>query len=191
MFQLTGVYLSKIQLSTHLALEIAPKGAANFNVARNPNIIIYCSHLNNHFMVSGPSGSQETWLNTMCLEQNGCHFPDNIFKYIFLNEINKIPIWISLKFVPRSPVDNEPTLVQVMAWRRTGDKPLSESMMVRLPMNICVTRPQWVDIWRPLENGHNFADDFLTSIFLYENCCGFVESPLKFVRMGPFNNKTL
>ena len=38
-----------------------------------------------------------------------------------------------------------PALVQIMAWRRPGDKPLSESMMVRLPTHICVTRPPWVN----------------------------------------------
>ena len=32
-----------------------------------------------------------------------------------------------------------------MAWRRLGDKPLSESMMFTLLMHICVTRPQWVN----------------------------------------------
>ena len=32
-----------------------------------------------------------------------------------------------------------------MAWRRPGDKPLCEPMMVRLPTHICVARPQWVD----------------------------------------------
>ena len=31
-----------------------------------------------------------------------------------------------------------------MAWRRPGDKPLYEPMMVSLPTHICVTRPQWV-----------------------------------------------
>ena len=31
-----------------------------------------------------------------------------------------------------------------MAWRRPGDKPFSEPMMVSLPTHICVTRPQWV-----------------------------------------------
>ena len=31
-----------------------------------------------------------------------------------------------------------------MAWRRPGDKPLSEPMVVRLLTHICVTRPQWV-----------------------------------------------
>ena len=34
-----------------------------------------------------------------------------------------------------------------MAWRRPGDKPLSEPMMVSLPTHICVTRPQWVDLF--------------------------------------------
>ena len=32
-------------------------------------------------------------------------------------------------------------MVQIMAWRRTGDKPLSEPMMVTLPMHVFVTRP--------------------------------------------------
>ena len=31
-----------------------------------------------------------------------------------------------------------------MAWRRSGDKPLSEPMMDSLLTHICVTRPQWV-----------------------------------------------
>ena len=32
-----------------------------------------------------------------------------------------------------------------MAWRRPGDKPLSEPMMVSLLTHICVARPQWVN----------------------------------------------
>ena len=44
---------------------------------------------------------------------------DDIFKCIFLNESDRTPIQISLKFVPRSPKYNEPALVQVMAWRLT------------------------------------------------------------------------
>ena len=54
---------------------------------------------------------------------------DDIFKCIFLNENVSILIQISLKFVPECPIDNKSALVQVMAWRRTGDKPLSEPMM--------------------------------------------------------------
>ena len=43
-------------------------------------------------------------------------FADDIFNCIFLNENDRIPIQISLKYVPRSPTDNKPALVQVMAW---------------------------------------------------------------------------
>ena len=39
-------------------------------------------------------------------------------------------IEISLKCVPNGPIDNKSALVQIMAWCRTGDKPLSEPMMV-------------------------------------------------------------
>ena len=56
---------------------------------------------------------------------------DDIFKCIFQNENDRITIQISLKFVPISPIDNTPALVQVMAWRRTGDTPLSEPMLTR------------------------------------------------------------
>ena len=36
---------------------------------------------------------------------------DDIFKCIFLNENDRISIQISLKYVPRSPIDNKPALV--------------------------------------------------------------------------------
>ena len=55
----------------------------------------------------------------------------DIFKCIFLNENDRIPILISLKFVPRSPIENKPALVQVMAWRPIGAKPLPEPMMAQ------------------------------------------------------------
>ena len=87
--------------------------------------------------------------NTLRPRQNGRHVADDIFKCIFLNENVWIPIKISLKFVPKDLINNIPALVQIMAWRRPGDKPLSESMMVSLPTHICVTRPQWVSSsWR-------------------------------------------
>ena len=56
---------------------------------------------------------------------------DNVFKCIFLNENDKIPIQISLKLVSRSPIDNISALVLVMAWRRIGDKPLPEPMITQ------------------------------------------------------------
>ena len=60
----------------------------------------------------------------------------------FFNENVIISIKISLKFVPDGPINNIPALVQIMAWRRLGDKPLSEPMMVLLLTHMCVTRPQ-------------------------------------------------
>ena len=56
---------------------------------------------------------------------------EDIFKHIFLNKNIRIPIQVSLKFVPKSLIDNTPALIQVMAWRRTGDKPLPEAMMTQ------------------------------------------------------------
>ena len=82
--------------------------------------------------------------NTLRPRQNGRHFLDDTFKCIFLNENIYISINISLKFVPKVPINNIPTLVPIMAWRRPGNKPLPESMMVRLPTHIWVSQPQWV-----------------------------------------------
>ena len=87
-----------------------------------------------------------SWVNTLRPRQNGRHFADDTFKRIFLKENVRISIKISLKFVPENPIDNIPALFQIMAWRRPGDKPLFEPMMVRLPTHICVTRPQCVNI---------------------------------------------
>ena len=51
------------------------------------------------------------WVNTLRPRQNGCHFPDDIFKGIFLNENVLISIKISLKVVPKGPINNIPALV--------------------------------------------------------------------------------
>ena len=87
-----------------------------------------------------------TTLNTLRPRQDGRRFPDDIFKCIFLNENARISLKKSLKFVPRVGINNIPALVQIMAWRRPGGKPLSEPMMVSLPTHIWVTRSQWVKI---------------------------------------------
>ena len=56
----------------------------------------------------------------------------------------QIAIKISLKFVPRGPINNIPALVQIMAWRWPGDKPLSEPTIIKLLTHICIPQPQWV-----------------------------------------------
>ena len=85
-------------------------------------------------------------IKTSRLRQNGCHFADNAFKCILFNE----NIWISniicLKFGPQGVIDNIPALVQIMAWCRPGNKPLSEPMIISLLMHLCVTWSQWVNV---------------------------------------------
>ena len=93
--------------------------------------------------------------NTLRPKQYGRHFADDIFKCIFLNENAWILLGISLKFVSKVQINNIPALVQIMAWRRPGDKPLSEPMVVSLLTHICVTRPQWVNLrWRKVKHVH-------------------------------------
>ena len=70
-------------------------------------------------------------INSLRPREDVRHFPDGIFKCILFNENVWILIKISLKFVPKGPINNIPTLVQIMTWRRTGDKPLSEPMMTQ------------------------------------------------------------
>ena len=69
-------------------------------------------------------------INTSRPRQIGRHFPDNIFKCISWMKIYTFRLrfqWI--KFVPQGPINNIPGLVQIMAWRLTGDKPLSETIL--------------------------------------------------------------
>ena len=56
---------------------------------------------------------------------------DDMFNCISLIENDWILIQISLNHVPRSPIDNKSALVRVMAWRRSGDKPLPGPMMTQ------------------------------------------------------------
>ena len=125
-------------------------------------------------------------INTFRPRQNGCHFADDTFKRIFLWENVRISIEISLNFVLKSPIDNIPTLFQIMAWRRTGDKPLSEAMTVSLLTHICVARPQWVN-WltqRFRQNSWYFEDSSLKSIFLKEIWYILLQISLDFVSNG-------
>ena len=114
--------------------------------------------------------------NSLGPRQNGHHFPDDTFKCILLYENVRIAIEISLKFVSKGPINNCPSLVQMMAWRRPGDKPLSEPMMVKLLTNICFTRPQWVNHWglvTPYEDidlGHGLWLDLTVPSHYLDHC---------------------
>ena len=59
-------------------------------------------------------------------------FANDIYRRIFMNEKFCILNPISLMFVHKGLINNKSALVQAMAWRRAGDKPLPELMLTRL-----------------------------------------------------------
>ena len=94
---------------------------------------------------------QRISVNTLRPRQYGRFFADNVLKCIFLNENVWISLKIPLKFISKGPINNIPALVHIMAWRRPGDKPISEPMLVFVLTHICVTGPQWVNHFHIIE----------------------------------------
>ena len=94
-------------------------------------VIFICTHISYPIIHWG----QDKWTP---FRRRHCqmHFLENVW----------IRIEISLKFVPKGPINNALAMVQIMAWRRPGDKPLCEPMVVvTLPTHICIVRLQWVN----------------------------------------------
>ena len=90
-----------------------------------------------------------TWnfntINTLRPRRNGQHFADDLCKHNILQ-------WKCLDFnynvlncVLKDKINNILALVQVMTWRRSGDEPLFELMMVSLLSLISVAQPQWIN----------------------------------------------
>ena len=91
----------------------------------------YTSNLKTYFSIDTSTmkgGTTATMLTHLPLDKMAAILTDDNYRCILLNENDRIPIRLSLKFLPRGPLDNKPALVQVMAWHRTGDKPLHELM---------------------------------------------------------------
>ena len=112
----------------------------------------WCCQLTSHYLsqcwprsVLSYGIMRPQWVNTLGPRQHFSHFADDVFKWIFVNENVWILLQISLKFVLKVRIDNIPALVQIMAWPRPGDKPLSELMVVSLLTHMCVTWPQWIN----------------------------------------------
>ena len=106
------------------------------------NLNMRCIDINRLTQCHDQEHMNNSHFNTLRPRQDGRHFADDIFTFIFFNENCCILNKFSLKYVRKGPIDNNPALVLIMAWRRSGDKPLSEPMMMSLPTRICVTRPQ-------------------------------------------------
>ena len=77
-------------------------------------------------------------------KQNGRYFAVDIFNLMSLNENWCISMQIPLKFF-KVPIGNMPTLIQIMVWCRSGDKPLSDKWWLSIPTHTCITGIQWVN----------------------------------------------
>ena len=64
---------------------------------------------------------------------------------LVMNEMFCNLIRISVDFDSEGLIENKSASVHVMAWHRTGGKPLSEPTIVSLLTHIYTTRPQWID----------------------------------------------
>ena len=127
------------------------------------------------------------WFWRQCIE---IHFL--IWKSLYL-------YWISQKFIPMDPVDDKSSLVQVVAWHQTGDKPLPEPMMTQfidVHASTCLNDLIGIlNTLRPRQNGRHFTDKHQMH-FLEWKCLNFhwyfteiysLESNWQDISTGPDN----
>ena len=111
------------------------------NFIGNAQVIYHWYEFENYYFKMISASPKGQWVKTFRPKQNGRHFQFRV-QTTFWREFScmKTP-W--LKFVPYGPINNKPSLVQITAWRRTRDKPLSEPMMVLIevsePMMVLVS----------------------------------------------------
>ena len=81
-------------------------------------VMAWCRQATSHYLSQcwprsmSPNGvTRPQWVNSNPPGQNGCHLGRRHFKCIFVNENSSILIKISLNFVSKGPIDNNPALV--------------------------------------------------------------------------------
>ena len=95
------------------------KVACNAYIEKQSDCLLAIHHLVAIGLSSGNEYMRKRWLvclwkplNNLPLDtQNGCHYADDTFRCISLNEKICILITISLRFIPKGPIDNKPALV--------------------------------------------------------------------------------
>ena len=99
-------------------------------------------------MVNSLVPDDAIWCHRTWLTHWGRYKMEAISQTTFSNTFSWMKMYefqLKFQFIPKGTINNISAVVQIMAWRRPGDKTLSEPMMVRLPTHICVTQPQWVN----------------------------------------------
>ena len=140
------------------------------------SLLGYCKCVQHYWIQWNYRLTRACWrrhINSSRPGQNGRHLADDIFKCICLNKNVRIPIQISLKFVPMRPIDDKPALVLVMAWRWSGNKQLPKPMLTQFintymwhyggvdELNKCTSQ---VGRWNTDKSSYGLSADFC-----YEN----------------------
>ena len=96
-------------------------------------------------------------ISTLNLTQKGRHFGDDISN-LYAGKII-CQVWSKCHFVPMRPIDDNPTLIQIMTRYRTGGKSLFESVMDKFIVAfICVSQIGWVNVSVELHVQFLFVD---------------------------------
>ena len=96
-------------------------------------------------LMSFTMANKFTSVNSSPPGQNSPHFPDDISRCLFGEWKILYFIKISLKFVPKGPIDNKPALVQIMDRPWIGTRPFSEPTLTDSLTHVCGTRGRWVN----------------------------------------------
>ena len=123
-----GINPSSEPMLIHWKMDAWEPISVKFN--QNTIIVIHVN-LKLSYVEYRPFVSLPQYVNSWRPRQNDRHFADDIFKCIIWHGNTWILIKVSLKFVPKGPINNIPAFVQIMARRRPGDKPLYDSMMAQ------------------------------------------------------------
>ena len=117
----------KLHIHDHAKFEAIPAICSQDNGWKPP----ICSVQGHQQAQEWPNLDPNTWFTHLPLYKMAAILADDNFKCIFSTENDRILIHIALKFVPRSPIDNKPAMVEVMAWHQRGNKPIPEPMLTQ------------------------------------------------------------
>ena len=133
-------FVMKLELKFQI---YSPKRVNNFNKSHLLLLTPQCVNMLHKNRACVFVSTAHLLFDTSRPRQNRRHFPET-FSNAFLNENVWILLNISLKFVPMLRINNIPASFHIMGQRRSGDTPVSKSMMAISPTHICVNRSQWV-----------------------------------------------
>ena len=100
--QMTRIYVSK--LSHHSGCSAVEEKSVKSRTRERHKISMLGLGKMKFEEIQERSGN-EVKVNSSLPGQNGCHFPEDILKCIFVNEKFCISLRISLKFLPKGPID--------------------------------------------------------------------------------------